>query len=659
MLATDLQHGLVRWVQNYGDHILRTLIQRSPKLPHHSPRRHSSSSTSSSSGTNGSVATKPRSKTELPTKPQRYRASELLHPPFTPVRPPTAFQAPANHSPTHNFYGLGLMAPCHMSPTMAAAAAASGLVNNQQGMLMRIPTLLPTSTVTPQPLVAGPSQGPHSGVMYLPQLGMQQQSPSLGSPSGGTTALVLQGTPSQSELSGKEGGSSSLSVSGGAGIATESSGVSTNTEMISKLMQIHPASAFHQVPSQHLGSTFPEQQQAQPQGGSAVGNVPLQLTGSGHAQAHTVSAAAQDHQHQPIAPTLPHFPLGTNTSAPLDHTEALLPIPQVVPSITPLTATVAHNPHPPTPPLGHRKEILCRYFIAGQGHCPYGEKCWFAHLEPLGQIPQRDFATLPQTTIPSSPLHIQVPTQPHIWNPSVPNVPVPYLTSPPQSPLGGYLASTDPSGIRTPILHPTPPYSFPGQSSILVWQPGARGPRNFPLLPSVRPPLPVHIPVDPMLRFSLLAEVVVQSDSPDHSGPIRNITQLTARADHFFISFENKVQDYKILFSGHHSHQENWILQDTFEFQHKVTCMHSCRLYQHLLLVGTEAGHVLFCTLRKAIQYNQSSTITPVCSVEVSMYTARIKERITHVQVHAGIVLCMVTCGHTIDEEGFSKGASI
>lgn len=608
MLATDLQHGLVRWVQNYGDHILRTLIQRSPKLPHHSPRRHSSSSTSSSSGTNG-VTTKPRSKAELQPKPQRYRTPELLQPPFAPLRPPTAFQTPANHSPTHNFYGLGLMAPLgHISPSMAA----SGLVNNQQGMLMRIPTLLPTSTVAPQPIVA-PPQGAHSGMMYLPQLGMQP-SPSLGSPSG-TTGLVLQGQP---ESSGKEGGSSSLSLSGGSGITTESSGGSTNAEIISKLM--HPASAFHQVSSQHPGSSFPEQQQPQPQGGSVVGTLPLQLASTGHAQTHTVSVAAhQDHHHPQVPPNLPHFPLGTNIAAPVDHTEALLPIPQVVPSITPLTATVAHTPHPQTPPLGHRKEILCRYFIAGHGHCPYGEKCWFAHPEPLGQIAHGDFATLPQTTIPSSPLHIQVPTQPHVWNPSLPNVPVPYLTSPPQSPLGGYLASTDPSGMRTPILHPTPPYSFPGQSPILVW---GRGPRNFPLLPSVRPPVPVHVPVDPMLRFSLLAEVVVHSDSPDRSGPIQNISQLTARADHFFVSFENKVHDYKILFSGHHSHQESWILQDLFEFQHKVTCIHSCRQYQHLLLVGTEAGHVHFCTLRKGNQYNQSSSITPICNVEVRCQTA-------------------------------------
>ena len=638
MGATDLQHGLVRWVQNYGDHVLRTLIQRSPKLPHHSPRRHSSSSTSSSSGTNGS-GTKPRSKVELPPKSQRYRMTpDLLTPPFTPVRPPAAFQASlANHSPTHNFYGMGLVAPCHMSPT----AMAPGLVNNHQGMFVRMPALLPSTTIAAQQLATAQHQvAAHAqvgGMMYhhLPQqFGIQQQQqqqPSgMGSPG---ASLVLQGQPSAGEPVGKEGGSSSQTSSiGVGGVTSEGSGNSAGsagTEIISKLMQIqqHPASAFHQVPSQphHPGANFTEQQ---PQvgggggggGGGMVGG--LQLPGDHtHPRAVSVTSHPGDHQHSQLAvANLPHhFSGGTlpppHTTATAEHAEALLPIPHVVPSITPLTAIGPGN-HPSTPPLlSNRREILCRYFVAGQGHCPYGEKCWFAHPEP--HLPQREFTSLPQTTIPSSPLHIQVPAQPHVWNPSVPNIPMQYLASPPQSPLGGYLTSTDPSVIRTPILHPTPSYPFPGQPPILFWQPSpGRGPRNLPLLPSVRPPLPV--PIDPMLRFTLLAEVIVQSDGLERSVPIRNISQLTTRADHFFVSFDNKVQDYKILFSGNHTCQESWTLQDTFTFTHKVTCIHSSRQQQFLLLVGTEAGFVYACSLRKGNQYGTSTTISHICTVEVS-----------------------------------------
>ena len=43
MNNSELQHGLVRWVQMYGDHILRTLMARSPKLGH-TVRRYSGSS---------------------------------------------------------------------------------------------------------------------------------------------------------------------------------------------------------------------------------------------------------------------------------------------------------------------------------------------------------------------------------------------------------------------------------------------------------------------------------------------------------------------------------------------------------------------------------------------------------------------------------------
>ena len=640
MGATDLQHGLVRWVQNYGDHVFRTLIQRSPKLPHHSPRRHSSSSTSSSSGTNGS-GTKSRSKVE-PTAKSRYRMTpDLLTPPFTPVRPPAAFQAPlANHSPTHNFYGMGLVAPCHMSPT----AMAPGLVNNQQGMLVRMPALLPSTTVAPQQLPTGQHQVAHAqagGMVYhqLPQQygiqQQQQQQPTSGVGSPGAS-LVLQGQHGVAETVGKEGGNGGHTSSVGVGVTSEGGGNlagNMGTEIISKLMQIqqHSASAFHQVPSQqhHMGSNLPEQQQHQAQvgggggGGGGGGMVSaLQLPGD-HTQPRAASVTTHPAEHQPsqlAAAHLPHHFIPStlpppHTTATVEHTEALLPIPHVVPSITPLTA-IGPGSHPPTPPLlSNRKEILCRYFVAGQGHCPYGEKCWFAHPEP--HLPQREFTSMPQTTIPSSPLHIQVPAQPHVWNPSLPNIPMQYLASPPQSPLSGYLASTDPSGIRTPILHPTPSYPFPGQPPILFWQPSpGRGPRNLPLLPSVRPPL--SIPIDPRLHFTLLAEVVVQSDNPECSVPIRNISQLTTRADHFFISFENKVQDYKILFSGSHSCKESWVLQDTFSFTHKVTCVHSSRQQQFLLLVGTDAGFVYACSLRRGNQYSTSTAISHICTVEVS-----------------------------------------
>ena len=654
MDATDLQHGLVRWVQNYGDHVLRTLIQRSPKLPHHSPRRHSSSSTSSS---NGSVS-KTRTKSELAPKPQRYNRAtpDLLTPPFMPMRPPTAFQAPlvGNHSPSASFYGMGLPV---MSPT---AMAPAGLVVSQQNPVQFVrfpPTLVPSSsgvhgppqhlgTVHTQPQAVGPAAG---GMMYhhLPQgYGIPQPQPTSGFESPGTTSLVIQGLPpgtnepviSKEAMVGASSGLTPPSVEGCVTTAEGSGGVGgsvmVDTDAISKLMQIqHPTSAFHRVQPQPqtAGSSLIEQGGGGAGGGGSEGVTShLQqpqphsssVTGQEHPnpQLQVAEASISNLQHHFIPGMMPPPPLPQphTVAVSVERPEALLPIPQVVPSVTPLTAIAAPNSQQQHQITQQRKEIICRYFVAGQGHCPYGEKCWFAHLDPSMFHHVEDMRSMPQTTVPTSPLHIQVPAQPHRWNPGLPNVPVPYLSSPPQSPLGGgYVTSNDPSGgIRTPIMHPTPPYAFPGQPPILVWQsPHGRGPRNFPLLPSMRPPLPV--PTDPMLRFSLLSEVVVRSNGSDSSSPIPKISQLSTRADHFYISFENKVQDYKILFSGHHSCQESWMLQDTFTFTHRVTCTHSSQQHQYLLLVGTEAGLVHTCSLRRGNQYNLS-TVSHICTVEVS-----------------------------------------
>ena len=661
--ATDLQHGLVRWVQNYGDHVLRTLIQRSPKLPHHSPRRHSSSSTSSSGGgTNGS-GSRSRSKSDLTPKSQRYRTTpELLTPPFAPLRPPTAYQAPlmANHSPTHNFYGMGLPM---VSPSPMPAPGLGG----QQGPMqyIRFPALVPSSTGVPQPMgSAHPPPQPQAmvantpqtgGMVYQPlpqQFGLQQPT-ALGLGSHGVaTGFMVPGLPStggkEALLGGQEVGVGESPLSDGVGATSASEGSDNGSsnvagmEIISKLMQVpqhHQTSAFHQVSTpQPLVAANTGHFLDHPHGGGG-GNggmiSALQLEGSHHAHhplTATVAGSLRECPQYPqlsttSSPFLPHHLAQGTISLPPPHTaaaitgehaEALLPIPRAVPSVTPLTA-LTPTMQPPVQLMNNRKEVICRYYIAGQGHCPYGEKCWFAHLEPNLTAHPREFVHAPQTTVPSTPLHIQVPPpQPHGWNPSMS---VQYLASPPQSPLGGaYIAPADPSsvGVRTPILHSTPPYPFPGQPPILVWQPSpGRAPRNFPLLPSLRPQLPVPVPIDPTLRFGLLSEVVVMSEGPD-GGPVQNISQLTTRADHFYVSFGNKVRDYKILFSGQRTHQESWTLHDTFSFTHRVTCLHSSRQHQFLLLVGTEAGLVYSCMLRRGNQYGQTSIISQICSVDVS-----------------------------------------
>ena len=600
-INSDLQHGLVRWVQNYGEHVFRTLIQRSPKLSHQSPRRHSSSSTSSSGGTNGSTV-KLHMKNELLSKPPWYRVEGgMLQPPMTVFRMPTPYQPLTSHSPTQNFYRNQL------SPT------GRGMLNTitQQGMVVPIPALLSTGPMSPQHMI--PSQ-PHAGMVYMKQLGFQ---PSPGSPSAG---ILLPATPQADP--GKEG-------VGGVGVSTPAAAMEVGgggADVVAKLMQMHAQPAlqqFHQPPSQApSASSFPEQQQLHQQHQQMVG-VPLALSAGGHTLPAIVTANSlqEHHHHQQLmqqqsamaaaTASLHQFTpqaLPALTAAAVDRTEPLLPIPHVVSSVPPITAAAPAPSQSPLLTAYHRKEIQCRYFVLGQ--CPYGDKCWFGHAEPSGP-PQVHSA------IPTSPLHIQVP-QPHLWGPNLPlEMAGGYVPSPPPSPLGVHLSSASPSGLRPPVM---PPYPFPGQPPFLLWHPlpgHGRGPRNFPLLPTYRAPL--TIPTDPVLRFSLLAEVVVQSNELDGS-TVRKITQLTTRADHFYIGFDNQVQIYKILFSGAHSCQDSGSLQECLPFPHRVTCVHCSRQQPFLLVVGTETGQVFTCALRKSSHYRHSSLshIPLICSVEVS-----------------------------------------
>ena len=476
-------------------------------------------------------------------------------------------------------------------------------MNSQPGMVVQIPTILPTSTVSPQHLVQAPSPA-QGGMVYIHPVGFQ---PSPGSPGTGLLLGVSQSEPS------KEVGPVAVSTMGGGADL----GGSGSTDAITKLMQMQSVSAFHQPSSQVPVSTFPDQAQQHQQ---AVG-IPPPLAGHTHPAVSNSLHEQQQQQQQPSAVTtapntqLPHPTIPVPALATMERSEALLPIPPVISSVPPITASA---PGHLQSSVNTRKEILCRYFIAGQ--CPYGEKCWFAHPEPVGmpQIPQRDFSSLPHTSIPTSPLRIQVP-QHQIWNPNLSNIPLEmatggYVASPPQSPMSAQLSSAAPSGIRPPIL---PPYPFPNQPPLIFWQSPGRGPRNFPLLPTLRPPL-TSIPMEPMLRFVLLAEVMVQPDELD-SALSRNISQLTSRADHFYVGFEDQVRDYKILFSGQHSYQESWTLQDRFAFLHKVTCLHCSRQQPYLLVVGTEAGQVFTCILRKGNHFTHSSSSTSlVCTLEVS-----------------------------------------
>ena len=273
-------------------------------------------------------------------------------------------------------------------------------------------------------------------------------------------------------------------------------------------------------------------------------------------------------------------------------------------------------PNPPVhPPVLHhsnqhhysRKEILCRHYVAGQ--CPYGEKCWFAHPDPLLPTqppPQREvpaaFSSIPQRSVPSSPLHIQVP--PNMWVNSPPNLPIDlaqFLASPPQSPLGAPLLPNTRLPVFHSVLRPRGGYhNFPGQQPLLFirqpMSPTGRFPGGVSTLPF--PGQFPAVPSDPVLKFSLLSEVVV--GHKDNGSILADISQLATRADHFYISYGVNVHDYKVLFGGNRSYQESSIVIERHAFPVLVSCLHCSKLQPSLLVIGTESGSIYMWDLRRA-----------------------------------------------------------
>ena len=289
------------------------------------------------------------------------------------------------------------------------------------------------------------------------------------------------------------------------------------------------------------------------------------------------------------------------------ESEPLLPNPPLPPSI-PLLPLVHPLPPPPGPqptpptatggggggngggfpqqqggsPLSSRKEILCRHYML-QGFCPFGEKCWFAHPEPnsvTGPSPLRGGAEggppsgggaggggLPHHP-PGGIGHIQLP--PNFWlnNPTAMADIAALTGSPPQSPLNPALVP------RSPLMFRPRggggggaggvAFSAGQQPLFLLRNPLAGNPRmpasNLPLIQ----PAPIPPQINPILKFTLLSQVVLQGFKEGEGGEgggepgediITDISQLATFADHFFVSYGSNINTYRIIFGGNRNYQ--------------------------------------------------------------------------------------------------------
>lgn len=261
-----------------------------------------------------------------------------------------------------------------------------------------------------------------------------------------------------------------------------------------------------------------------------------------------------------------------------------------------------------------KKEIPCKHFIAGT--CPFGEKCWFAHLEPImaQQLPQREGAGSRQLSSASSgPLQVQIPPNMWINNPNVlldlSRFAVP---SPPQSPLNSTLVTGNRPPILPTLVRPRAYYpGFSGQQQLLfVRQPGGAvfpagvqgvgGGAGYPFYAhtSQYPSLPPQ--VNPILKFNLLSEVVVkQQIDGGQEMLIKNITDMVTRADHFYIAYGQVIHDYKILFGGNRSFQESSLLVEKKLIAETISCLHFSKQQPSMVVIGTAFGSIYTWDIRK------------------------------------------------------------
>lgn len=580
---SDLQHGLVRWVQNYGEHILKILIARSPKL-HHSRRLSNPMPTPLFQNGHMGMRQGPPTRQDSGGKPRRFNNSNnvvgrggMLQPPY-PHFPQHAFQM--GNNPTNAFYNMGIIPnQSQLSPptgTSAMTTPSNSGMQGYQGVIMHVPPGMAHS--------GGAPAGMGQGLMYVPPPVAMVQPLPMEVPSHAASTQ-----PSSPTISSQSGGG----VAKSDGIIGEG-GMYLNPHSQSLISSFNPLMATSSVATVSSGSQPP----LNPGGHGGGANPPpgqyeqvqtLAGIGGHHGAdmnsnsvyppiiADLNSAPANQFPSPSTHPALgvntpPHPPLhpamaNIPSHAPQGESEPLLPNPHLPPvPMLPLVHPIQTTPHQPTnspgggtsfppPPqdssLSSRKEILCRHYMI-QGNCPFGEKCWFAHPDPImgnrggggggGEGPQGQGAGMS-----ASPLHVQVP--PKFWPM------MDYVASPPQSPMNPSLMQRPPivPGMFRPPRGGMP---YSGHQPLLFLRNPLQGaPRGIPgsNLPLIQPS-PIPMPLNPILKFGLLSQVVLQG----HEGepcPASDVTQLATYADHFFISYSSNINTYKIIFGGNKNYQ--------------------------------------------------------------------------------------------------------
>jgi len=249
------------------------------------------------------------------------------------------------------------------------------------------------------------------------------------------------------------------------------------------------------------------------------------------------------------------------------------------------------------PPRSHSstRDVPCSYFLSGS--CLYGDKCWYSHVV----LPNYPIITSQQPPLvsPQGTASHDVYTFPQ--QPTV-DQNYYYMSSPPQSPLAFFPNS------------PTWPISGGNRSSFMPYQ--ARMPSGvhhhnnsrfmftrFPMNPAAvrmqqtaaaaafmaaNGPQVIKKGDQSSLRFALVSEIPISSDmSQSH------ITHLTTRGDHFYITLDNMLRDYRISLQPYKlsATGQTYTLKDTSTLPQLVSYLY-CSRDTGQLFIGTKNGSI-------------------------------------------------------------------
>lgn len=316
------------------------------------------------------------------------------------------------------------------------------------------------------------------------------------------------------------------------------------------------------------------------------------------------------------------FPIST----PLTHPSSQQPIIQnsqvnVEMSNNTVSPPIHPTPPPPDQPRYNqtRRNDMCRNYL--NGHCLYGEKCWFVHSD---QKPHREPLLGPGGILNTALGVMHQP--PGMFPGNMAGMDHQYMSQyNPKSPING--GQMNPAGAGG--ANPTP-WQLPGVVNRPPMFPfihrGYMGPGGQPQM-LLRPMMyqnrfsipgqdVPHIS-DPVLRFRLLSEGMIRKDPSsmdDDDGFVSDITALCVRADHFFLTFSNCLKDYRVMF-GSDRPTDNHQLTSEQTLNNNITCLHHSKVTPTLLVIGTaDDGVYMFDTKRSGPVH----PLTPIHEPQVS-----------------------------------------